>query len=149
MPVQEDLLALVQVRPRKRPTRRRQPHDEQLQLTQHPGHIDTDRAKVDLRLLAETVTLRDHHLGQRDLHAGPDLGHEPTHRRLADLDAVLIDKPLPPPPGRVTLLTGAVRSASSHLTIGGFHGSSTLGRGGGFFRTGGTAEDNGWRTVRR
>jgi hypothetical protein len=106
MTVQEHLLALAQIRPRERPTRRRESHDEQLQLAQHPGQIDADRAEVDLGLLAQRVTLGHHHLDQRDLLTGPDLGHEPTHRRLANADTVLVDQSLPHPPGRVTLLAG-------------------------------------------
>jgi hypothetical protein len=73
---------------------------EHLGQERHVAHLGA------LGDLGQAVGVGADHLGQRDLHAGPDLGHEPAHGRLADLHAVLVDEPLPHSPGRVTLLAG-------------------------------------------
>ena len=104
VPVEEYGLALIQVRAGEAFARRRQSHEEQRQLGQHPSEIDVDRTEVDLSLHPERMMLRDHHLDQRHRLPTPDLGHVTTNRGLADIDAVLLDQALPDPTRRVTLL---------------------------------------------
>ena len=104
--VQEDFLALVQVGPGVSPPRRRQAHDEHLHLGGGTGQDDRGRAEVDLGLLAQRVALRDGHLGQRELLAGPHLGHKTPHGGLAQVGAVLFDQSLPDPPSAMSLFSG-------------------------------------------
>ena len=104
--VEEHLLALVEVGPRKRAPGGGQAHEEQLDLGEDAGQVDADGSEVDLGLLAQGMALGNHHLGDGDLLTGAHLGHEAPNRGLADHDLVLLEQALPHAPGGVTLLAG-------------------------------------------
>ena len=142
MTVEEHFLALVQIGPRVTPTRRREPHDEHRDIDEHARQIHARRPEIDLGFLAQRVTLRDHHLDQRHVQTPADLGHVTAHRRLAHQRPVLLPKPLPYPPGGVSLLTGAVRSAANQPSIVGFHRSNDGAARAALIRSGGTADAN-------
>ena len=108
MPIQEDLLGLVQVDAVEPLARGRQAHDEHPPLGEQPVQVEADAAEVDFGLLAEGVVLRHGDLPEGHRLAPAGLGHIAPHGRLADVGAVLLDQALPHTAGGVALLLGRV-----------------------------------------
>lgn len=104
MPVDEQLLRLVQGDTVEPLAGGRQAHDEHPALGEQPAQVEADAAEVDLGLLAERVVLRHRHLPDGHGPASPCLAHVAPHGRLTDVGTVLLDQALPDPPGRVALL---------------------------------------------
>ena len=98
------LLRLVQVCAAERLARCRQPHHEQLAHDLDTGETERDRPEVDLGLHPQPVSLGDRHLDHRQPDAGLGLTHVLAHRRLRHHSMALINKALPDPASRLTLL---------------------------------------------
>ena len=108
-------------------------------------HLRLGRRRMDLR--HEPQVQRPARLGQ-DLRAA--LADMIPHRRIRQAHrAVLVDQPGPDAPRGMALLLGRVQIRCSMASIAVLNGSSRGATRCGAFRTGGTADSNAWRTVRR
>ena len=154
MAFQESLLTLSQKHAVRRSPRMRQPHGEQRSLGLHPAQDHPQIMKIGLTLGRRRMGLRHEPHFQRFARLGQNLrtafADIVTHRGIRQTGrAMLVDQPRQNPSRRVPLLLRGIQSDRSIASIAALYGASRGATRSGAFRTGGTADSNAWRTVRR
>jgi hypothetical protein len=149
MALEERLLRLM--REREPPTRRRQPHHEQLQHQKLPSDPRAELAEVDLGVRARRVLLTDRDVTRHTRQLSLDLRHEPAD---ADSDTRASCSSTSRCHTRRAVRrclrgTSSATSASSHLRITNFHGPNAGDDRSATLRGGGVADAIASRTVRR